>query len=129
MTKRDHHRVSDEGLALGKLSARMAALGWRRLAAAGLIDMNLPGARDAMCASCACRAGTVPNGCLQTQLDFLKTVVEGAPFMCHAPKDGRMCAGYIGARAQHVATPMPPAVTALVAKWDYSPPDESMVPS
>ena len=44
---------------------------------------------------------------------------------CHAPRDGRMCAGYIAARAKHVADPLPPEVVALISKWQYSPPDDS----
>lgn len=119
-----HHRVTPTGQALGKSAARMAELGRRRLESAGLTGLNLPTVRDEMCASCACRPGSVPNGCLQTQMDFLKAVIEGTPFLCHAPRDGRMCAGWIRARAQHVAEPVPAAVQALVARWEYSPADE-----
>lgn len=89
----------------------------------GLIGIKAPGLRDQMCASCACRPGGVPNGCLQTQLDLLKAVCEGKPFLCHAPKDGRMCAGWAGVRAEHVADPMPAPIQAIVERWEYSPPD------
>lgn len=123
----DHHRVSPAGRSLGRITAKAAELGRKRLAEQSLGDLGLPGLRDEMCASCACRAGTVPNGCLQTQLDLLKTVVDGQPFMCHAPKDGRICAGWAGVRTHHVARPLPDEVVAIVNGWEYSPPDE--VPS
>jgi len=114
---------------MGKNSARMAEIGRVRLEATGLTDLNLPMLRDDMCPSCACRPGTVPNGCLQTQMDFLKAVVEGKPFLCHAPNDGRMCAGWVRARAEHVVCPMPPEVQALIAQWEFTPPDEVEVSS
>ena len=90
---------------MGKNAARLAALGAKLLASDGLVDLDLPMLRDEMCASCACRAGTVPNGCLQTQLDFLKSAADGKPFLCHAPLDGRMCAGWVRVRAAIVANP------------------------
>lgn len=121
---RDHHRVNPQGQALGKSSARLAELGRQRLQALGLVDLGLPTLRDEKCKSCAARAGTVPNGCLQTQLDFLKAATEGRPFLCHAPADGRICAGWAQARAQIAATPVPQAVADLLARHEYSPPDE-----
>lgn len=124
----DHPRVSEAGKKLGRSSARMAELGRQRLEAEGLTGLNLPGARDEMCATCACRAGSVPNGCMQTQLDFLKAVVEGVAFTCHAPRDGRMCAGWVAARAHAVAHPVPADLAALIAKWQFSPPDEADTP-
>ncbi len=119
-----HNRVSEEGRQLGRLTAAMADRGRAILESQGLSGIALPGLRDEMCASCACRPGTVPNGCLQTQLDLLKTVVEGKPFLCHAPHDGKLCAGWAGARAEHVARPMPAAVVAMTEAWNYSPPDD-----
>lgn len=119
-----HHRVSPTGQQMGNNAARLAELGRRRLEAAGLTGLGLAAMRDEMCSSCACRPGTVPNGCLQTQLDLLKAAVEGERFLCHAPKDGRMCAGWLRVRAQIVAEPLPPEAQALVARWQYSPPDE-----
>ena len=119
-----HHRVTEQGKALGKSMSRLADLGARRLAELDVGGpMNLPGMRDERCASCAFTIGTVPNGCLQTQLDVMKAVIEGERFCCHAPRDGRMCAGYIAARAEHTARPMPAKVAALAAKWEFSPPD------
>lgn len=119
-----HPRVSPQGLALGKSAARLAALGQKQLEAAGVADMSVPMLRDQMCPSCACRPGTVPNGCLQTQLDLLKAAVEGKSFLCHAPMDGRACAGWVRIRAQVVAQPLPAEVLALVARWEYSQADE-----
>ena len=52
-----------------------------------------------------------------------------APLGCHAPNDGRICAGWARARAELVANPLPPAAMELIAKWDYSPPDEDPPPT
>lgn len=119
-----HSRVTPQGLAMGKSAARLADIGLARLKSLGLDIVSAPMLRDEMCKSCACRLGTVPNGCLQTQMDFLKAVHDGKPFLCHAPQDGRMCAGWVRARAELVANPLPSAVAAILDKWEYSPPDE-----
>lgn len=119
-----HNRVTPQGMAMGKNSVRLARLGRKRLSDAGLANIKAPMLRDRMCKTCACQADSVPNGCLQTQLDFLKSVLEGRPFLCHAPKDGRMCAGWVSARAEVVANPLPQEIITLVEKWEYSPPDE-----
>lgn len=121
---KDHARVSPQGRAMGKSAARLAELGRGRLAELGLADVKGPGLRDEMCKSCACRPGTVPNGCLQTQMDLLKAAAEGKPFRCHAPLDGKLCAGWVRIRAELVANQLPPEALALLAKWDYSPTDE-----
>lgn len=117
-------RVTAEGQGIGRSVAKLAERGRALLSDKGLSGLGLPGARDDMCVSCACRPDTVPNGCLQTQMDFLKSVVEGVPFLCHAPKDGRMCAGWVAARAAHVARPLPDALQDKVKQWEFSPPDE-----
>ena len=109
---------------MGKNSARLAELGRKRLEADGLLNLGLPMLRDDMCKTCACQPNTVPNGCLQTQMDFLKAAAEGGRFLCHAPNDGRMCAGWTRVRAELVANPLPAGAMALLAKWAYSPPDE-----
>lgn len=109
---------------MGRNATRLAALGLQRLQAEGLADVHAPMLRNDMCKTCACQPNTVPNGCLQTQLDFLKSAVEGRPFRCHSPKDGRMCAGWVRARAELVANPLPAQAMKLIEKWDYSPPDE-----
>jgi len=120
-----HSRVTPKGQAMGKNATRLAALGQMRLEVAGLTGMKLPMLREDMCKTCACRPGVVPNGCLQTQLDFLKSAHEGKPFLCHAPKDGRMCAGWVMVRAELVANPLPLQAVELLTKWDYSPPDDA----
>jgi hypothetical protein len=51
-----------------------------------------------MCASCAFRPGTVPNGCLTTVTDALKSVVEMSSFVCHSPE--RLIAGKPGLPCQ-----------------------------
>jgi hypothetical protein len=119
-----HSRVTPQGMAMGKNAARLAELGRARLVELGLHEVKGPGLRDEMCKTCACRAGTVPNGCLQTQMDFLKAAAEGRPFQCHAPLDGTLCAGWVRARAELVANPLLPQAMALLEKLDYSPPDE-----
>lgn len=119
-----HSRVTPQGRAMGKSAARLAELGKKRLEALGLDGVESPRTRAEMCKTCACRPGVVPNGCLQTQLDFLKSAVEGQPFLCHAPMDGRMCAGWLRVRAELVANPVPPPLAALLAKHEYSPPDD-----
>lgn len=125
MTKKDHSRVCETGKKLGKLTARMVELGRMQLASQGLLNINMRFMRDEMCTTCACRRSTVPNGCLQTQMDFLKAVIDGKKFLCHAPLDGKMCAGYIAARAHYVANPLPAQIVTMVSEWEYSPPDSA----
>lgn len=123
-----HSRVTPQGKAMGKNAARMAELGQARLESLGLDGAQAPMLRSEMCKSCACQPGSVPNGCLQTQLDFLKSVHEGKPFRCHAPMDGKICAGWVRARAELVENPLPPEAVALLNKWEYSPPDTEGTP-
>lgn len=120
----NHSRVTPQGLAMGKNAARLADIGLKRLQNMGLDTVSAPMLREEMCKTCACRLGVVPNGCLQTQLDLLKSAHEGKPFLCHAPKDGRMCAGWVRIRAELVANPLPPGVVDLLNKWEYAPPDQ-----
>lgn len=121
--RRMHPRVSEEGQLFGAYMALLANEGRRRLNELGVASLETPGSRGEMCASCACREGTIPNGCAQTQMDVLKAVVEGGRFLCHAPNDGRMCAGFLAARAAHVAKPIPQALQKHANAWEYSPPD------
>ena len=124
-----HRRVTPEGQMMGANAARLAELGKRRLIYLGLAEVRAPRVREAMCTTCACQRGSVPNGCLQTQLDFLKAVIEGTPFLCHAPHDGRLCAGWVQARAEIAGNPPPPELVALIAKHQYSPPDDEERPA
>lgn len=115
---KDHSRVSPEGKALGERMARIADKACARLAAQGEADER--------CKTCAFRAGTVPNGCMQTQLDVLKAVVEDEPFLCHHDKRNHtMCHGWFAvgvlklqaqqARGYSFNMPCP---------WEFSPADE-----
>jgi hypothetical protein len=117
-------RVTPQGREMGRSAARLAERGRKRLEAAGLTEMGLEMLRDDMCKTRACRPGVVPNGCVQTQLDLLKAAAEGKPFLCHSPVDGRMCAGWVGLRAELVANPLPAPIVALLAKHEFSPPDD-----
>lgn len=105
-------RVSTEGKIVGGWMARLSDIGQKALEAP-----------DLKCASCAFRKGTVPNGCMQTQLDVLKAVCEGHPFNCHAPKDGRLCAGFVNARLAAAAIKLPKEMHELAARWTFSSPD------
>lgn len=118
-------RVTPAGKLLGKVSSRLAKIGRQVIESIGA-DGKIPNVRDDVCPSCACREGTVPNGCLQTQSDFLKCVSESPPrpFLCHAPHNGLICRGFIYARAGHVAAPMPAELVAKLKTVDYSPPDD-----
>lgn len=115
----DHSRVSPEGRALGAQMARLADKACVALAALGEPDDR--------CKSCAFRAGTVPNGCLQTQMDVMKAVVENVPFHCHQhDRKGSACHGWLAAQASIMRAeelrgqPRPYATV----PWDFSPPDE-----
>lgn len=117
---KDHKRVSPEGRALGVQMADMADR-----ATAFLHQRD--GEDDERCKSCAFTHGTVPNGCLQTQMDVMKSVVEKIPFFCHqSDRKGWPCHGWY-------------AVSALIQEnektkgrlidqvgpcpWEFSPPD------
>ena len=119
-----HSRVTPQGQAMGKSAARLAERGRALLADMGLGSVQAPRLRAEMCKTCACQPNSVPNGCLQTQMDFLKAAAEGHPFLCHSPKDGRLCAGWVRVRAQLVATPLPAQLLTLLAKHEFSPPDD-----
>lgn len=119
-----HHRVTPQGQAMGRNATRLAALGAKRLEAKGLANVKAPRLRETMCKTCACQPGSVPNGCLQTQMDFLKAAAEGKAFLCHSPHNGQLCKGWMQARAELVANPLPPEAMALIAKYEFSPPDE-----
>lgn len=113
---KDHGRVSAEGINIGSSLARMADAG-----AASLAADDEP---DTRCKTCAYRKGTVPNGCLQTQMDAMKATMEGQPFGCHHGKKGERrptCHGWVATRVflrdrnLPMHTPVP---------WPFSPPDE-----
>lgn len=114
----DHKRVTPEGRVLGAQTARLADNAAAHLARIGEADER--------CKSCAFRAGTVPNGCLQTQADVVKCLVERVPFGCHQPAGG-ICHGWYAAqvlmRAKEKATGQ--SRPNLTCPWEFSPPDEA----
>lgn len=110
---KQHHRVSPEGEVFGASMARIAEKIIAYAATRGLPDQR--------CASCAFRPGTVPNGCLQTQNDAFKAVLEGVPFMCHAsPNNSDYCYGWAAARCALYKAGLPKSIP---VPWDFSPPD------
>ncbi|HWN46806.1 MAG TPA: hypothetical protein VNM71_05580 [Steroidobacteraceae bacterium] len=117
----DHHRVTPEGRALGEQTARLAD--------AECAVLALAGEPDERCKTCAFRAGTVPNGCLQTQADAFKAVSEDVPFMCHQHQDARgrydrICYGWFAVR--RIADRAEAAGKKLPAcPYDFSAPDEA----
>jgi hypothetical protein len=118
----DHHRVTPEGRELGKLTARLAD--------AECISLAAQDEPDERCKTCAFRAGTVPNGCFQTQSDAIKAVTDDVPFMCHTHQDasGRydcICYGWFAVR--RIADRMEKATGEKLprAPWEFSPPDEA----
>lgn len=116
----DHARVSPEGKVLGAITSRLAD--------GECASLERDGESDDRCTSCAFRAGTVPNGCHQTQMDVLKAVAESIPFMCHAHSDDRgrpdkVCHGWFAVR--RVADRMEAATGKKLpsAPYEFSPPD------
>lgn len=83
---------TDAGRALGAQIARLAGIEETKQL------RQFPNMKR-RCSDCAARVGTLPNGCEETLMDFLKCVVEGRQFNCHlGVKDGekptRVCAGW-----------------------------------
>lgn len=83
---------------------------------------------DERCKTCAFRAGTVPNGCFQTQSDALKAVVEGVPFMCHHHRSStgqhtHICHGWFAVRRIVMRKEKATGQRLAPAPWDFSPPD------
>lgn len=115
---KDHRRVSPEGRAMGEQIVRLTEPWVAKLAA--------DGEPDERCKSCAFRAGTVPNGCIQTQMDVLKAVVEKVPFLCHQhDRGGDICHGWFAAQVairenEKIKGPLP----VTKAPWEFSPADE-----
>jgi len=83
----------------------------------GLDQLAADGEPDTRCSTCAARPGTVPGGCIQTQADFLKSIHEDVPFMCHAHEVAgdftRLCHGWFAARV-HIGD------KTLPAPWPWS---------
>ena len=116
----DHHRVTPQGKAIGADMAKLADAEWKSL--------ELQGEEDDRCKTCAFRAGTVPNGCAQTQLDAIKAVVEHIPFMCHAHQNSkgrcdRICGGWFAVRRIADRMELETGQKLPAAPWDFSPAD------
>lgn len=88
-------RITEDGQRLNKQVMRL-------FVAPGLQLLAADGEPDTRCGTCAARPGTVPAGCLVTQADFLKSIHEDVPFMCHAHEvngePDRLCHGWFAAR-------------------------------
>ena len=112
---RDHKRVSPQGKAIGAMLVRLVE--------PAIQSLSKVGEPDERCKSCAFRAGTVPNGCLQTQLDACKAILEQNPFRCHVEKlaDGtpQICHGWFAMRWARGDIPADFGMD----WWEYSPPD------
>lgn len=85
----DHKRVSPEGKKHGRWLAKFV---YRHI-----VLLELEGEPDERCKTCAFRDGTVPNGCIQTQADAMKAMLEGTPFFCHQ-NIGKTCHGWYAGR-------------------------------
>lgn len=112
--KREPNRVTREGRKIGAQMARLCDIEVQKLIAEG------EWTEDERCKSCAFRLGTVPNGCPQTQMDVVKSVMEHEPFFCHmTPTRGTdVCGGWF---ASVQAVKDKPKV---VCHWPFSPPDD-----
>lgn len=116
---RAHNRVTPEGRAMGDQLVRLTEPTIQRLAAEGEPDER--------CKSCAFRPGAVPNGCLQTQMDALKCVVEDVPFLCHQTnRKNWPCHGWYAARVAINRAEKARGKPVELAKcpWEFSPPDD-----
>lgn len=106
------NRVTPEGQRLGEQMSRLTDIEVGKLIADG------EWSKDERCKSCAFRHGTVPNGCIQTQADALKCLLERKTFGCHVPGHGHgTCMGWFaamqfkgGAKREPVKVP-----------WEFSP--------
>ena len=102
----NHKRVTPLGRKLGQNIARLVQPGIDELAAEGEPDER--------CKTCAFRAGTVPNGCIQTLGDALKAAMEGSRvFLCHQDK-GKVCHGWFAWRFMGANR------TDIKVPWEYS---------
>lgn len=112
---RTRNRVTPDGRRIGEQLSRMTDIEVGKLIAEG------EWLKDERCKSCAFRYGTVPNGCLQTQADALKSVLERKTFGCHVPGHGTgTCMGWFAAMQLKGGAKRKP----ITCPWEFSPPDE-----
>lgn len=85
----NRNRPTDDGRRLGKILAKWCDDAEPK---ARLKFPELP----PRCQSCAFREGRhTANGSPQTQMDALKSVMEGVEFQCHQPdREGHLCSGW-----------------------------------
>ena len=117
----DHHRVTPEG--------RLAGFNTARIIEPAVANLARQGEADERCKSCAGTYGTVPNGCLQTQLDLIKAIAENVPFLCHQHgRKGMPCHAWFAARVA-INKADKRRGTKLVVKvpYEFSPPDEAPI--
>ncbi len=113
-TTQEHNRVSLEGKMIGEQMARLCDIEVKKLIRDG------EWSEDERCKSCAFRAGTIPNGCVQTQMDTMKAILEHEAFFCHSVDQvgSKVCAGWFASVQALKKAPK------VVCPWDYSPPDD-----
>lgn len=112
----DHNRVTPEGRAAGFQIVRLTE--------PAVAELERQGEPDERCKTCAFRLGTVPNGCIQTQLDALKAVLEDVPFMCHQRME-RICHGWFAARVAVDRAELARGTKLdMTCPWEFSPPDQ-----
>lgn len=104
----DHKRVSPEGKDAGRWIAHFVY--------PAIVKLELDGEPDERCKTCAFRQGTVPNGCIQTQADAMKAMLEGVPFLCHQNL-GQTCHGWYAGRVRLKGR------TVALPEWEFSAPD------
>lgn len=78
---------------------RDVGLNMARMTEPAIADLAAQGEADERCATCAFRAGTLPNGCAETVMDAIKCGMEGEPFYCHDKRRaGQTCHGWFAMR-------------------------------
>lgn len=75
---------------------------------------------DERCAGCAFKSGSVANGCLQTQMDVIKSLLEKKAFYCHMVEHigTKVCRGWFAAAQAFKDLPE------MQCPWPISPSDD-----
>jgi hypothetical protein len=115
MIEKIPNRTTPEGIEMGTEMARLTERHVQALVEQGEWK------DDERCSSCAFRKGTVPNGCPQTQMDALKSLLEHKAFFCHAVGcvGTKVCAGWFAAVQGVKHLPK------MECPWPFSPPDDA----
>ena len=90
---------------MGHNATRLAALGAKRLEAAGLdAPRGIPRIREeGMCKTCACQPESVPNGCFADPDGLLKASSRWRAVPVPLPGRCKFCTGWLQARAEIAA--------------------------